>query len=133
MCYHIDMPYFISLIPGVGFTCSIILFLIGLNQFLTYKRTLYKRSLSISLFCFFAAFFALEHFIAQSRVFSEEFTHVYVMFSTTALCISLIFYMKSLSFFIAVPDWLFKFYTWSATALAALAFTAIPAYYFFGL
>lgn len=125
------MPYLISLMPGVGFTCSVILFLISLNQFLIYKKTFYKRSLSISLFCFFAAFFALEQFIAQSRVFSESFTHVYVMISTTCFCLSLAFYITSLSFFIAIPDFIFKCYKYGSLVLAGLASLALPLYFFF--
>lgn len=118
----------IQIIPGVAFACAIFLFLLSFVQFRIYRLKKYQRSLSIALFCLFAGFFALEHFIAQSRAFSPQFTHFYVVFSTICLCFSLYYYMKSLSYFLAIPNLLFKIHTWATFTAGVVTLASLILY-----
>ncbi len=117
----------VSIAPGFAFTCGAFLLLLSGVQLRIYFSKKYKRSRSLALFCFFSGFFALEHFVAQSRVFSPEFTHAYVGLSTLALCLSLAFYITSLSYFVAIPSWLFKTYRVGSLAVAFVTFIGVVA------
>lgn len=127
------MQVLISIIPGVGFTCALFLFLISWLQYQVYRKKLYKRSKSIALFCFFAGIFALEQFVVQSQIFSSGFTHAFVGISSASFCLSLLFYLQSLSHFIAIPSWIYKFYTWSTSGLTVATLFGIFAYFFLDL
>ncbi len=117
----------VSIVPGFAFTCGTFLFFLSGVQLRIYISKMYKRSRSLALFCFFSGCFAFEHFVAQSRIFSPEFTHVYVGFSTLALCLSLAFYITSLSYFVAIPGWLFKSYRISSLTIAFLTLIGLIA------
>ncbi len=108
----------ISTIPGIAFACSFFLLFLSLIQFKIYLNKGYKRSRSLALFCFFSALFSFEHFVAQSRIFSPEFTHAYVAVSTFALCLSLLTYLQSLNFFVAIPNRFYQVYCFCAMILA---------------
>ncbi len=117
----------ISIIPGVAFACTVFLMVLAAIQCRIYLNKGYLRSRSLGLFCFFSALFAFEHFVAQSRAFSASFTHCYVAISTLSLCLAMFNYMRSLSYFLAVPKWLYKSYTICTLVLAMAVGVAILA------
>jgi len=125
------MIYLISIMPGLGFTSFLFLFIIGLFQSQLYKKTGCDCSRDLSLFFYFASIYALAPFIAHSRGFSAEFCHVYVLFAAFCLCVSSIFYLKSISYFITVPKWIYNGVFRADVLVSAIAFLAIPSYFFF--
>ena len=126
------MEALISIIPGISWACTFFLLLLSFIQFRIYWKKSYLRSKNLALFCFFASIFAFEYFVAQSRIFPPWFTHSYVAVSSVCLCLSLYYYMRSLNYFITVPQWVYQLYTSSALVLAALVVVGILSNLFFG-
>ncbi len=120
------MKLLVSIIPGIGIACSLFLFLICVTQISIYKKTQYQRSIMIACFSFFAGLFSLEQFFVQSRLFHPEFVHYYIMFSSISVCLSYYFYFRSLSFFVAIPKWIYKICLGLLLSLAFLAFLGLP-------
>jgi hypothetical protein len=112
------MAILIEIIPGIAWASTFFLLLLSFVQLRIYLKKSYQRSKNLALFCFFAAVFAFEHFVVQSRLFSPSLTHSYVILSSTSLCLSLFFYMNSLSYFIAIPHWIHRLYSLSTLTLA---------------
>ncbi len=127
------MNVLISIIPGVSIAVGFFLLVLSGIQLKIYLKKGYQRSRSLSLFCFFSAVFALEHFVVQSRLFSPWFSHLYVLLSTASLCASLFFYISSLSYFVAIPGWVFRPYRWLAAVLSFVALASVPAFLFFNI
>lgn len=125
------MVYLISIMPGLGFVCFVFLFIIGVFQGQLYIKTGYQGSRDLSLFCFFASIYAAAPFVAHSRGFSAEFGHIYVLISVFALCVSSIFYLRAIHYFITVPKWIFNLVFNSTLIISIFAFLAIPSYFFF--
>ncbi len=132
LCYRANVMFLISLMPGLSFASFVFLFVLGILQYNIYYRTGYRRSWCLSLFCFFASVFALEPFVAQSRAFSPFLTHIYVMFSTGCFCLSSVFYIRSLHYFVAIPRRLGQVVQVACGILSIVAFLAIPVYLFLG-
>ncbi len=125
------MSHLISLMPGLGFTCFVFLFVVSLFQYHLYRKTKYQRSRDLSLFCFFTSIFAAAPFISHSRAFPAEFLHIFTFFSVLSLNISSIYYLKSINYFITFPRWVYNLVFKSNLLVALFAFLAIPSYFLF--
>lgn len=120
------MKIFISTLPGVGFACSFFLLLLGLVQLQVYRKKHYRRSLDISLFCILASIFAFEQFLVQSRMVSPLWTQIFVIFSSASYCFSLVFYMRALNYFVAVPGWVYRLFTVGASIIGGVVMVGLP-------
>ena len=127
------MSFLVSIIPGIGIACATIMLILGANQWWIYRNTAYRRSRAISLFCLCSSLFALEHCFVQSRVFSGEFLLNYIYISTFSLCLGMVFYIKALNYFIAVPKWLYRLYIYGASCLVLTTVVAALAHAFFDI
>lgn len=104
------MEYIDLIVPGFGFASTVFLLLLGLSQFFIWKKTGYQRALDICLFSFFASVFSFEQFVVQSRLVRHEWTSLYVSGSKICFLISQIFYLRSLSYFVAIRSWVCRWY-----------------------
>jgi AraC-like DNA-binding protein len=125
------MAHIISIMPGLGFASILFLSIIGFYQRSLYRKTGYQGSKDLSTFCFFTAFFAGAPFIAHSRNFSPEFLHTFTHFSILSLCVSLIYYLKAISYFITVPKRIYRLFIWAFSFTSILALATIPVYFIF--
>jgi AraC-like DNA-binding protein len=122
------MPFLVSIIPGLSFTCCIFLLLIGVYQYGLYQKTGYLRSKSIAFFCLFASLFAAEPFVVHSDVFPKDLAHIWVMISAVGLCLSSAYYIQAINYFIIIPSWLTKWVQRAFYLLALLSFLSIPSF-----
>lgn len=93
----------IKVIPGLAVSCAFFLFVIFVVQFLLYYRTGYARSKFLMLCALFATVESLNHFVAQSRLFSVSSTFLFMHIAVIFIHLYMILYLKALSYFIAVP------------------------------
>lgn len=95
--------------PSFALCCAIFLLGFAYLQFNIYKETNYIRSKYLLIFCLIAAIPCLLHGMVQSRLFSGQFILYYCLFAFLANAPLRFYYLRTLSYFIAVPDWLLKF------------------------
>lgn len=115
------MNHLYILVPGLGFSFGFILILLGISQLYIYTKTKYRRARAIACFCFFASFFCFMQFVVQSRSFPQEFGLVFTLIAMGCIGFSRYFYMKAMSFFIAIPNRVLTLYYISNWTLGALS------------
>ncbi len=119
------MEFITAIYPGIGFACTLVLLTLGAGQAWIYKARGHARARDLALFCFFSALFALNIAITHSRMFSVNFTWYYAVGLQPVLFIMFYYYMKSLSYFVAIPRWLKYFYYSGQIVLGVLSTTPL--------
>lgn len=104
------MDFLAAIYPGIGFSCTVVLLALSLGQAWIYRKKGYARSRDLALFCFFSSLFAFNIVISHSRLFSKEFTWNYIVVLQPVLFLTFYYYLKSMSYFVAIPRWLKRFY-----------------------
>lgn len=120
------MNIFEVIYPGLGFSSFIFLFLLSFIQFHLYKKFNYERSKDLGLFCFLSSIFSLNIAIIYSNAFSHAFTHFFVVALQFVLFLSFYYYVRSLSYFIVIPNKIKKPYLYSMLFLALVALIPYP-------
>ena len=106
--------------PGLGFSCAILLFILGSSQFHLFLKKGYERSKAIATFCYLTSIFAFNITVVYSDSFSSEFIRFSVEGLQWVLFLSFYFYIKSLSYFISIPTLLKKVYCTSMLLFAGI-------------
>ncbi len=126
------MEFIAAIYPGIGFACTLVLLILACGQAWIYKARGHARARDLALFCFFSALFASNIAITHSRMFSANFTWYYVVGLQPVLFIMFYYYMKSLSYFVAIPRWLKYFYFSGQIVLGLLSTMPVLWYWFTG-
>lgn len=111
------MSYIAAALPGFQFSLGLFLLFFASVQLYIFRTKGFKRARWVGLFCLTAAVISFCQFTVQSRIFPEYFGHLFLVYILFHTGMSRYFYIKSLSYFVAIPDRYLNIYLYSNTII----------------